>query len=64
MIIPLKAAKSFAAFGFPCHGSDFRTGMDQTIFQTLMIFFPVKMGSLLVESFAETYLPENHSVQS
>ena len=64
MIVPQQAAESFAAFDFPGDGSDFRAGIDQFVFQTLMVPLGVKIGRMLVErSPQRTFTKEDHLIQ-
>ena len=64
VIVPQQAAESFAAFDFPSDTPDLRTGIDQPVFQTLMVPFRVEMGGILIErSPQRTFTEKDHLIQ-
>jgi len=64
VVVSQQPAKSFATFDFPGDGSDFQAGIDQPVFQPLMISLGMVMQSVGFQRGTQrTFTEKNHSIQ-
>jgi len=64
MIVPQQTAELFPAFDLPGHGSDFRIGVDQPVFQTLMISLGMVMEDVGFQRGTQrSFTEKDHSIQ-